>query len=100
VADGRQGSAQLLLRLKQLLSPAAQDLERDPVSSRDGMQAAACEHADEDPDAESQNEERGQHSVNLLVPAGNPHGAMRFGVVDDVVNILTNLIHQGFSVEI
>jgi hypothetical protein len=57
VADGLERSAQPLFRLKELLGPAPQYLQRHPVRGRDRMQAIACEQPNQYPHAQGQKQQ-------------------------------------------
>ena len=43
--------------------------------------------------AEGQEQEHKQHGANLAMPAGDTARAIVFGLVDDVVEVVTNFIH-------
>ena len=100
VADGFQRRAQLLFGLKEFLGPAPQYLQRCPVRGRDRVQAIAGEQADQHPHAESQKQQHQQHGVDLLVPLRNAPRPVVLGLVDDVVEVVTDRVHQNLAVQV
>ena len=100
VANGLERGAQPLFGLKDLLGPASQYLKRRPVSGRDRVQPIAGEQSNQNPHAQGQKQQRQQHHMDLLVPLCYAPRAVVLGLLDDVVEVAADPIHQNLAVQV
>jgi hypothetical protein len=64
------------------------------------VQTVAGEETDQDANPKGQREQHHQHGMDLAMPAFNPLRAALLGLVDDVVEILADLVHQLFAMKV
>ncbi len=64
------------------------------------MEAIAREQPNQQSDAESQKQQDKQHGMDLAVPPRNPSRSIVFGLVDNVVEVVANLVHQKLAMQV